>query len=179
MQNKTMQNKTNKKFFTAFFIYFFFFVISIFSFFSVSSLFAYECVVEKVVDGDTFICSRQKIRLIGIDTPESTINPRLQKQRNLGDLNTILHYGNLAKNFLKQILPPGSKVKLEFDVQKNDRYGRLLTYVWLPDGRMLNELILKEGYAMLYTVPPNVKYQERLKNAYREAVERKKGLWKN
>ena len=62
-------------------------------------------------------------------------------------------------------------------MQRYDRYGRVLAYVWLPDGRMLNEVLLKEGYAMLYTVPPNVKYEEKLKKAYREAVEKGKGLW--
>lgn len=68
-------------------------------------------------------------------------------------------------------------VRLEFDMQPRDRYGRLLAYVWLPDGRMLNEVLLEEGYAMLLTVPPTVKYVERLRKALRRAVEEEKGLW--
>jgi len=69
-------------------------------------------------------------------------------------------------------------VRLEFDVQQKDRYGRLLAYVYLPDGRMLNEVLLEEGYAALLTVPPNVKYAERLRKAQKRAVEEGKGLWK-
>ncbi len=143
-----------------------------------SFLFAYDCIVERVIDGDTLICSGEKVRLIGIDTPESTINPYIEKQRSLGDIHTILYYGNLAKKFVERLILPGTKVRLEFDVQQRDKYGRLLAYVWLPDGRMLNEVILKEGYAMLYTVPPNVKYENRLRKTYREAIEKRKGLWK-
>lgn len=45
--------------------------------------------------------------------------------------------------------------------KKTDKYGRLLAYVWLSDGRMLNEVLIREGYAQVYTIPPNVKYQER------------------
>jgi micrococcal nuclease len=141
---------------------FFFLLISIFS---AISVFAYECVVERVIDGDTFICSGAKVRLIGVDTPESTINPHLEKQRKLGDTATVLGYGKFAKEFTQKIIPPGIKVRLEFDVQRTDKYGRLLAYVWLPDGRMLNEILLKEGYAMLYTVPPDVKYENRLRKA--------------
>ncbi|RME11542.1 MAG: thermonuclease, partial [Aquificota bacterium] len=74
-------------------------------------------------------------------------------------------------------LPKGETVYLEFDVQKTDRYGRLLAYVWLSDGRMLNEVLVKEGYAMVYTIPPNVKYQERFLQAQRYARENRKGLW--
>ncbi|MFN3265126.1 MAG: thermonuclease family protein, partial [Aquificaceae bacterium] len=55
--------------------------------------------------------------------------------------------------------------------------GRLLAYVWLSDGRMLNEVLVKEGYAMVYTIPPNVKYQERFLQAQRYARENRKGLW--
>ncbi|MGC9000782.1 thermonuclease family protein [Caldisericum sp.] len=150
----------------------------VFLFSLVSFLFAYDCIVERVIDGDTLICSGEKVRLIGIDTPESSINPHIEKQRSLGDIQTILYYGNLAKKFVEKLVPPGTRVKLEFDIQQRDKYGRLLAYVWLPDGRMLNEVILKEGYAMLYTVPPNVKYENRLRKAYREAVEKRKGLWK-
>ncbi|MEM4959391.1 MAG: thermonuclease family protein, partial [Nanopusillaceae archaeon] len=139
---------------------------------------AYECIVERVIDGDTFICSGQKVRLIGIDTPESRYNQRVEKQRNLGDRETVISLGKEAKRFVEGILKKGMKVRLEFDVQTHDKYGRLLAYVWLPSGEMLNEVILREGYAMLLTVPPNVKYQDRLQRAFREARERERGLWK-
>jgi micrococcal nuclease len=67
---------------------------------------------------------------------------------------------------------------MEFDVQKRAKGGRLLGYVYLSDGKMLNEEIVKAGYAYPMTVPPNVKYQERFLKAYREARENRRGLWK-
>jgi len=154
------------------------FIVFFFTFFISFPLYAYDCIVERIIDGDTFVCSGEKVRLIGIDTPESRPNKHMEKQRSLGDEKTILAFGKEAKKFVQKILPVGTKVRLEFDVQQRDKYGRLLAYVWLPDGRMLNEVILEEGYAMLYTVPPNVKYEERLRQAYRRAVEGRRGLWR-
>ncbi|WP_457600607.1 thermonuclease family protein [Hydrogenivirga sp.] len=140
-------------------------------------IFAYECTVEKVIDGDTFLCSGDRVRLIGIDTPESSYNPRVYKQRSLGDARTVVELGRRAKRFTEELIPPGTRVRLELGVQERDRYGRLLAYVWLPDGRMLNEVLLREGYAMILTIPPNVKYLSRFREAYRYAVENRKGLW--
>ncbi len=64
------------------------------------------------------------------------------------------------------------------DVEKRDKYGRLLGYVYLSNGKMLNEEVVKAGYGSLMTHPPNVKYQERFLKAYREARENNRGLWK-
>ncbi|MBL7996544.1 thermonuclease family protein, partial [bacterium] len=61
---------------------------------------------------------------------------------------------------------------------ERDKYGRLLVYLYLEDGRMINEEIVKAGYANLMTYPPNVRYRERFADAYRFARENKKGLWK-
>jgi micrococcal nuclease len=69
-------------------------------------------------------------------------------------------------------------LRLNFDVEKRDKYGRLLAYVYLSNGKMLNEEIVKAGYANLMTIPPNVRYQERFLKDYREARENRKGLWK-
>jgi micrococcal nuclease len=101
----------------------------------------------------------------------------MEKQRSLGDTKTILELGKKAKEFTESLIPVGTKVEVELDVQPKDKYGRTLAYVWLTDGRMLNEVIVREGYAMLLTIPPNVKYEERLRKAYRYAVENGKGLW--
>ncbi len=60
---------------------------------------------------------------------------------------------------------------------KRDRYGRLLGYVFLSNGKMLNEEIVKAGYAIVMTIPPNVKHQDRFLRAYKQARERKRGLW--
>jgi len=71
----------------------------------------------------------------------------------------------------------GSVLKIKFDVQLRDRYGRLLAYLYLSDGRMLNEEIVRAGYASVMTIPPNVKYKDRFVKAYRKARESRVGLW--
>lgn len=145
---------------------------------------AVPCTVLRVVDGDTFHCTMSsgeevKVRLVGVDTPESSENPKARKdaERRNVSVEEIIRMGKLSAEFTRRLLPKGTKVYLEFDVQKTDRYGRLLAYVWLSDGSMLNELLIREGYAQVYTVPPNVKYQERLLQAQRYARENEKGLW--
>ena len=85
-------------------------------------------------------------------------------------------YGPEASAFAKRELE-GEEVSLELDVQKIDPYGRLLAYVYLPEGQMFNETLLEEGYAQVVTFPPNVKYQERFLKAQREAREANRGLW--
>ncbi len=74
-------------------------------------------------------------------------------------------------------IKPGNLITIEFDAQQRDRYDRLLGYVYLSNGKMLNEEIVKAGYANVMTIPPNVKYQDRFLKAYREARKRKRGLW--
>jgi micrococcal nuclease len=64
------------------------------------------------------------------------------------------------------------------DVESRDRYGQLLAYVYLPGGAMFNALLVKEGYAQIMTVPPNVRYQELFLRLQREARENNRGLWK-
>jgi micrococcal nuclease len=86
--------------------------------------------------------------------------------------------GKRSTSFVKTLVKKGDAVGLEFDVQERDRYGRLLTYAYLPDGRMLNEEIIKAGYAQPMTIPPNVKYQERFLRAYQDARENRRGLWR-
>lgn len=142
------------------------------------------CTVEKVVDGDTLDCYLEgsgsvRVRLIGVDTPEAKRNTKLKRdvQRSGRSAEEILQMGEKAKNFAQSLLSRGSIVYLEFDVQKLDKYGRLLAYVWLEDGRMLNEVLLEEGYAQVYTIPPNVKYEQRLLEAQRRARQKMKGLW--
>jgi micrococcal nuclease len=127
--------------------------------------------VTKVVDGDTFWVDDGsekglKIRLIGADTPE-TVHPQ----------KDVEFYGKEASDFAKSLLE-GEKVKLEFDVDRVDRYGRTLAYVYLKDGTFLNAELIKKGYAHVMTVPPNVKYSEKFLELEREARENKRGLWK-
>jgi hypothetical protein len=103
-----------------------------------------------------------EVRLIGVDTPE-TSHPTYGEQP----------YGQQAKEFTVSRLE-GERVALEFDLEKVDRYGRLLAYLWPSDGRMFNDALLMEGYAQVATFPPNVK---RLQEAQRKAREANRGLW--
>lgn len=126
--------------------------------------------IKKFVDGDTFWIDDGsekglKVRLIGIDTPE-TVHPR----------KPVEYYGREASNFVKNLLH-NKKVRLEFDVDKKDRYGRLLAYVYLKNGTFLNETLVKRGYAKVSTVPPNVKYADHFKKLERFARENEMGLW--
>jgi Staphylococcal nuclease homologue len=84
-------------------------------------------------------------------------------------------YGPEASAFAKRELE-GEEVRLELDMHKIDPYGRLLAYVYLPDGLMFNEVLVEEGYAQVATFSPNVKYQERFLKAQREASEANRGL---
>lgn len=121
--------------------------------------------VEKVIDGDTILLtSGQKVRYIGVDTPE-TKHPRRK----------VEYLGKEAYYFNKNLVE-GKKVGLEFDVQKKDKYGRWLAYVYVDD-IFVNAHLIAEGYALVYTVPPNVKYQELFLKLQREARESQKGLW--
>lgn len=99
--------------------------------------------VVRVVDGDTIDVrlsdSSQPMRLILIDTPEV-----------FGGVDC---YGHEASAFTASLLLPSTTVTLERDVSETDRFGRLLRYVWLADGTMLNERIVREGYATLSTFP--------------------------
>jgi micrococcal nuclease len=118
-------------------------------------------VVSHVVDGDTFYCQDgQKVRLIGVDSPERQQHP----------------FGDQARRALLKLLPPGTAVVLQQDVAPTDRYGRVLAYVWIGS-TLVNEAMVKDGWAVLYTVPPNVKYAERLERAQKEARARGTGLW--
>ncbi len=86
--------------------------------------------------------------------------------------------GKKSTRFVESLVHPGDRVALEFDVEKWDRYCRILAYVYLSNGKMLNEEIVKAGYANLMMHPPNVKYQERFLKGYREAREGNRGLWR-
>ncbi len=128
--------------------------------------------VTKVVDGDTFWVDDGsekglKIRLIGVNTPE-TRHP--QKQ--------VEYYGTEASDYVKSLLT-GRKVELQFDVERFDRYGRTLAYVYLEDGTFLNAEIIKNGFGQVMTIPPNVKYSEEFVKLERKAREEKVGLWKD
>jgi len=126
--------------------------------------------VKRVVDGDTFWVEDgtekgMKVRLIGVDTPE-TVHPQ----------KPVEFYGKEASDFVKKMLE-GKKVKLEYDVQEKDRYGRTLAYVYLEDGTFLNAELVRKGYAQVMTIPPNVKFSELFLDLQKKARDRELGLW--
>lgn len=142
-----------------------------------------EAQVLRVIDGDTIVVNingtEEKVRLIGVDTPESRLNSRayLQEKKLGKDAEVIVELGKKAKEFSSSILQTTQKVFLEFDVQQRDKYGRLLAYVYLPDGKMLNKEIICNGYGMPLTIPPNIKYEKEFRDCFYKAREEKKGLW--
>jgi micrococcal nuclease len=130
------------------------------------------CRVTAVHDGDTVSVSGaclpdpgkgpERLRLIGMDAPE------------IGQGR----WGREAKKRLKGILrASGMIAEVEFDLQKRDRYGRLLGYIRTADGALLNEMLLAEGLAVLYTIPPNLRYENRLRAAARRARLDAVGIW--
>jgi micrococcal nuclease len=133
----------------------------------------------KVIDGDTIkIATGENVRLIGVDTPESRRNKKLYRDadRSKEDVDAIIAMGKESAKFTTGLVL-GKDVRLEFDVQKQDRYGRLLAYVYLEDGAFVNAEIIKQGYGSPMTVPPNVKHADLFRQLYQEARENKKGLW--
>ena len=119
------------------------------------------CAVQRVTDGDSIWCEgRIEVRLLGIDAPEM----------NQGSL------GRRSREALVRLLPPGTPVRLETDVRERDQYQRLLAYLWRGD-TLVNARLVREGWAMLYTVPPNVRYVERIQAAQDSARALGAGLW--
>lgn len=119
------------------------------------------CTVESVTDGDTIRCGGERIRLLLIDAPEKDQGP----------------FGRAAQAFLEAVLPPGMGAGLVLDVEKRDRYGRLLAYVYRPDGRMVNAMMARQGFAVPYVVPPNVRHIEEIRAAADSARAGGIGLW--
>lgn len=122
--------------------------------------------IEKIFDGDTLqahINNRlERVRLIGIDTPEIGQKP----------------WGDLSKNHLKKLLSSSSwEVAIEYDIEERDKHGRILAYLRTKDGKLVNEEMLRSGYALLFTFPPNVKYLNEFKSAQSEARKMERGIW--
>jgi micrococcal nuclease len=115
--------------------------------------------VRHVVDGDTIeLIDGRKVRYLGVNTPEQG-QPFYEEAKQIN--------ANLVEN---------QAVRLEFDVETIDRYGRTLAHVFVSDVHVNLELI-RQGYANVYTVPPNLKYNEEFLAAEREAREQQRGLW--
>ena len=127
--------------------------------------------VTKITDGDTIHLSMdgrdETVRLIGINTPE-TVDPR----------RAVECFGKEASERMKEIAK-GKIVRLEYDDSQSvrDTYGRLLAYVYLEDGEMINRKMVAEGYAYEYTYLTPYKYQKDFRELQRLAQSAKRGLW--
>jgi micrococcal nuclease len=127
--------------------------------------------VKKIVDGDTIKImdgtSSKTIRLIGVDTPE-TVDPR----------KTIQCFGNEASLFTKSLVE-GQLVTVQSDETQEltDKYGRTLAYVYLSDGTLVNEKIIRSGYGYEYTYDVPYRYQKEFKEAQAQAEAEGRGLW--
>jgi micrococcal nuclease len=120
-----------------------------------------RCTIRQIIDGDTVECTEfGRVRLIGMDTPELSQEP----------------YGTLATEALAALAPVGSRVELERDAELQDQYGRMLAYVWV-EGLQVNWALVRQGWAVLLTYPPNVHYVEWYTDAQRQAREDGLGLW--
>jgi micrococcal nuclease len=128
-----------------------------------------EGTVVRIVDGDTIhvkVGERvEKVRYIGMNTPEVHHPTRGEEP------------GGREATEANRRLVAGKRVRLETDVQARDRYGRLLAYVWVGDV-MVNAELVRQGYAQVMTVPPNVRHQELFVKLQREAREAGRGLWR-
>jgi micrococcal nuclease len=135
---------------------------------------AQEAVVVRHTDGDTLVLrgigtgplpgTPAKVRVLEIDTPE--VNPVAEC------------LGPEAADRLAELVPKGSRVRVEADREKRDRYGRLLLYVWTADGVSVEEVLLREGLARVLYVRPNDRHLDHFRVVEAEARDAGRGLWR-
>lgn len=128
--------------------------------------------ISKIVDGDTIHLIDEngetlKVRLIGIDAPESRDSQYKKKEP----------FGEEATLFLTKLIG-NSKIRLEYDINPVDKFGRTLAYTYTEDGTFLNAEMVKQGYARTMTIQPNSKYADYFFELLQEAKKNKRGMWK-
>lgn len=132
-----------------------------------------KCEVVRVKDGDTYVLiidgEETTVRIIGVDTPES-VAPLEYSKENTDE-------GRTVSEIVKQKIKPGDTLYIEYDISRTDKYGRTLAYLYFENGEMVQEWLLKNGYAHMMTVQPNSKYAEKFAEIQHIAAENKVGLW--
>jgi micrococcal nuclease len=121
-----------------------------------------QCRITRIADGDTVYCGNAgRIRLLMIDAPELSQGSA----------------GREAARALADLMPVGTSVTVETDVTARDQYNRILGYIYLMNGEMVNEEMARSGYVTALVYPPNVRYVERIRAAVADARKAKRGLW--
>lgn len=133
--------------------------------------------VSRIVDGDTIEVvlngSTERVRLIGIDTPEIAHDAFGDRPANDAEC-----FGDEATAFITSLVPVGATVRLERDVVGRDDYGRLLAYVYREsDGVFVNYEMVRQGFAQPMSIPPNTTYRALMVQAARDAADDRAGLW--
>ena len=119
-----------------------------------------RCTVAFVVDGDTFNCSDgTQIRLLMVDAPEGG------------------RFGDASRRALSTLLPIDATVRIETDREVEDEQGRVRAYVYLDDGRMVNDMMIRKGFAFFKPSLPDERHAERLRTAEEIARQRALGVW--
>jgi len=122
--------------------------------------------VAKVYDGDTFKTRNgESVRLLNINTPE------IQHRDSRAQVG-----GNKAATALRTLIL-GKQVRLSFDKEKKDRYGRTLAHVWMQNGLWVNRYMIEQGYAHVYTFEPNTRWAKKLLQVEHIAQRNKRGIW--
>ncbi len=125
-----------------------------------------EAEVTRVIDGDTAeLAGGARVRFLGIDAPEMERDGRAAE-----------FLAHQSKDYVAGLIQ-GKTVRLEYDRERYDRYGRLLAYLYLPDGTMVNLAVVRQGLARVYSQAPNLRHQEALNAAQQEAMGAGRGLW--
>lgn len=130
----------------------------------------FEATVKRVIDGDTLLISyegkEERVRLLLVDTPES-----------VKEGVEIQPFAKEASNYVKELLPQGTNIEVELGEQERDKYERLLAYIYV-DGKMLNEMLIAEGYARVgYVYENNNRHVEQLYEAQEAAKQQKVNIW--
>lgn len=124
--------------------------------------------VRFVYDGDTVLLETgESVRYLGIDAPEMNFDGKGAE-----------FMAEEARAFNERAIL-GKRIHLELDREKRDHHGRLLAYVYLPDGRMINMELVENGLARVLSVPPNLRYQGRFVEAQQKAMTGRSGIWRS
>ena len=132
-----------------------------------------SAIITKITDGDTYHVELNgddiTVRLIGVDTPDS-VAPEDYRKENTEE-------GSKVSELVKEKIKIGDTVYLEYDTSESDRYGRTLAYVYFADGTMVQDWLLSNGYATVYTLEPDTKYAEHFEKLELQAKEQDIGIW--